>query len=511
MAAAASAAASYPRNASGGRLRPVATGMNMRVLGEATQDPWAVYDRIRQLGVPGAFGKAYLVKTKRGNDLHVIKEVAKRPDFAHIKACRQEIETMQTLSHPNIIRFDDVFETPEAMFIVMEYAPHGDLYDRIERFRKENQRYSERDVQDLMRQVLDAVNYMHQKNVAHLDLKPENMVFGADGKLRIIDFGMARFWDPEQREIFTEAAGTRYYQAPEVVVRQYTLHCDMWAVGVITYFLLVGFPPFYDSYKTHMASAGNNKTEAERRGRQGIKDRIMRGFRNELSDEFGQGTFVRNVPLSDSARDFITKLLDSDVATRLTAAGARAHPWITTPATDRVLPSDVLHMFSKFRARHKLHQLIALMMRDMIPDYEVARLRRAFNEMDTNKDGYVSPEEFRNALMAHGARGLDEAKILETFRRADVDGDGQLCWDEIMQVSVHLKLLEKEERVGIAFKRLDMDNDGKVTAKEVAERLSVDDGTAKVLVQEADIDGDGSISYNELLRVFRAQTRRLFE
>ena len=101
----------------------------------------------------------------------------------------------------------------------------------------------------IIKQLLSAVNYMHQHNITHRDLKPENIVFSDDNfskieqaTIKIIDFGMAEVTKPG--EYLSAIVGSPYYVAPEVLTKKYNYKCDVWSCGVILYVLLCGFPPF---------------------------------------------------------------------------------------------------------------------------------------------------------------------------------------------------------------------------------------------------------------------------
>ncbi len=106
----------------------------------------------------------------------------------------------------------------------------------------------------VMRQVLFAVSYMHGLDIAHMDIKPENILFETTNvnlPMRIVDFGMSR----RHRGIIDQPVGTPFYMAPEVLAGRYGKSCDMWSLGVIAYILLVGYPPFNGSsnYKVFYA------------------------------------------------------------------------------------------------------------------------------------------------------------------------------------------------------------------------------------------------------------------
>ena len=124
-----------------------------------------------------------------------------------------EIVALKTLDHPNIVKVIEFFQDREHFFIVTEFVGGGDLYQRIVRKRV----FREAEAAFIMRQVLSAVHYCHQKKIIHRDLKPENIMLAADESLcvKIIDFGCARLFDPTVK--LKTRIGTTYYIAPEVL------------------------------------------------------------------------------------------------------------------------------------------------------------------------------------------------------------------------------------------------------------------------------------------------------
>ena len=119
----------------------------------------------------------------------------------------------------------------------------GELFDRI----VEKGSYTEKDAADLIKQVLSAVAYMHDSGVVHRDLKPENLLYHSpeeESKIMISDFGLSKM---EDSGIMATACGTPGYVAPEVLAQKpYGKEVDVWSIGVISYILLCGYPPFYD-------------------------------------------------------------------------------------------------------------------------------------------------------------------------------------------------------------------------------------------------------------------------
>ncbi|CAI5504424.1 unnamed protein product [Closterium sp. Naga37s-1] len=165
----------------------------------------------------------------------------------------------------------------------------GMLYDGI----KAEGSYSEQQAAGMVRQIVQAVQYMHGRGVMHRDLKLENFLLlhpGDDAPLMAIDFGLSTFFEPGQR--FKEVVGSAYYVAPEVLRRDYGSECDVWSIGVITYMLLCGTPPFWDVSE------------------EGICEAVLKGEYEMSSPPWPA--------ISQQAKHLVGRMLDSDAARRIT-------------------------------------------------------------------------------------------------------------------------------------------------------------------------------------------------
>ena len=218
---------------------------------------------------------------------------------------RNEIAVLKKVSmgHQNILTLVDYFETMNNLYLVTDLALGGELFDRI--CRKGS--YYESDAADLIRAVLSAVAYLHDHGIVHRDLKPENLLFRTpedNADLLIADFGLSRIMDEEQFHVLTTTCGTPGYMAPEIFKK--TGHgkpVDLWALGVITYFLLCGYTPFdRDSDFEEMQA-------------------ILNADYSFTPVEYWRG-------VSDSAKDFIRRCLTIDPAKRMTAHEALQHPFV---------------------------------------------------------------------------------------------------------------------------------------------------------------------------------------
>jgi calcium-dependent protein kinase len=237
---------------------------------------------------------------------HAIKSIRKR-DNPHVKASWivREIALLSEMKHDNIIHLKDVFEDDEYVHIVTNLCTGGELFDKIIQHSEDSCFIEEHKAARIIYQVLNAVAYMHTKNIVNRDIKPENILFEStneDSTVKIIDFGLSRKHNVHTEKPMTAFVGTPYYIAPEVLKKKYTKSCDLWSIGVIAYALLCGYPPF---------NGPDNDA---------VLDAVRRGRYVFASHDW--------LCRSRESRDFIRHLLQKDPRKRLTAIQAMNHPWI---------------------------------------------------------------------------------------------------------------------------------------------------------------------------------------
>nr|XP_054506372.1 calcium/calmodulin-dependent protein kinase type IV-like [Agelaius phoeniceus] len=243
------------------------------------------------------------------------------------KIVRTEIGVLLRLSHPNIIKLKEIFETPSEIALVLELVTGGELFDRI----VERGFYSERDAANVVKQILEAVSYLHENGVVHRDLKPENLLYAdlsPNAPLKIGDFGLSKIVD--EQDTMKTVCGTPGYCAPEILHGcPYGPEVDMWSVGVITYILLCGFEPFFDP-----------------RGDQYMYGRILTCDYEFVSPWWDE--------VSPNAKDLVRKLIVLDPQKRLTVHQALQHPWVTGKAAKFAHMDSTQRKLQEFNARRKL-------------------------------------------------------------------------------------------------------------------------------------------------------------
>ena len=189
----------------------------------------------------GCFGKVYKGRRRHTGQIVAMKFISKRgkPEKDQ-QQLRLEIGILQRLEHENIIRLLDWFETTTDFVVVTQFA-YGELFEIFQ----DDKRLPEAEVSNIARQLVKALNYLHSQKVIHRDMKPQNVLIGSNGTVKLCDFGFARAMSSDTT-VLTSIKGTPLYMAPELVQEQpYDGSVDLWSLGVICYELFVGQPPFY--------------------------------------------------------------------------------------------------------------------------------------------------------------------------------------------------------------------------------------------------------------------------
>jgi len=436
----------------------------------------------------GGFGAVRKARCKDTGAWRAVKSIA-RSAVPDMELLREEINIMRLVDHPHIVRLSETFEDSCWVYLVMELCEGGELFQQI----SQAQVFSEPVTAAYTRQMLLAVNYLHQNRIMHRDLKPENFLFGAKldqvsmekATLKLIDFGFSK------RLSFNEhcetLCGTLLYIAPEVLEERYAFKADVWSLGVMLYLMLSGRLPW-----------GNLRND----------DLLMKAVKegNILTD----GGAWRSI--SDDAKNLVHHLLTKDPEVRPQAVQALEHKWLAEAPKQRVrtsLTAGDVGQLKAFGQMNNLKKAATDVLVTQLPESEIQELKALFMDMDTNKDGTVSLAELKKALGMSGVQLPDN--IAELMTECDLDGSGVLDYTEFLGAVMDRKQYHQKDILWAAFKRFDCDNSGfidrkelhKVLNEEVRESMGLGGKISNVdkILAEVDKDNNGQIDFEEFFEM----------
>ncbi|TRY65460.1 hypothetical protein DNTS_030052 [Danionella cerebrum] len=264
------------------------------------------FDIGRALG-KGKFGSVYLARERQTKFILALKVLFKKQlERAGVEhQLRREVEIQSHLRHPNILRLYGYFHDVARVYLILEFAPKGELYGELQRCGTFDDKRSATYIMELA----DALSYCHSKDVIHRDIKPENLLLGANGELKIADFGWSVHTPSSRRSTL---CGTLDYLPPEMIEgKTHDEKVDLWSLGVLCYEFLVGRPPF------------ETKTNEET-------------YRRISRVEFAYPSHV-----SEGSRDLISRLLKHNPVLRLPMKGVMEHPWVLENSTKRPTAQNI--------------------------------------------------------------------------------------------------------------------------------------------------------------------------
>lgn len=220
-----------------------------------------------------------------------------------IPQIKTEIKIMYGLHHPNIVKLFNHFEENDYIYLVIEFAEGGQLWDKLNK----KGRFDEKTVQQIIREMVLALEYCHTREpkIIHRDIKPENILLDKEGHIKLADFGWSQFFNPGvKRKTY---CGTLDYLAPEMITESgHDESLDYWSIGVLAFELLTGKAPFTPPPN--------------------VKD--QKKMQEILEDNIQKVKLDWPKDFPSLAKDLVTKLLKKDPKQRLKINEIKAHPWI---------------------------------------------------------------------------------------------------------------------------------------------------------------------------------------
>eukprot|EP00933_Yihiella_yeosuensis_P079814 TRINITY_DN9323_c0_g1_i2.p1 TRINITY_DN9323_c0_g1~~TRINITY_DN9323_c0_g1_i2.p1 ORF type:complete len:641 (+),score=116.65 TRINITY_DN9323_c0_g1_i2:99-2021(+) len=430
----------------------------------------------------GGFGKVFVAREKRGNRKVAIKQVHIHCG-SKLESFKNEAEIMKDLDHPNICRLIETYQQGRNMYFVMEYLEGRELFDRI----MEDEVTEESASADVARQIVRALKYAHGRGIAHRDIKPENVVFCSSDKcenhIKVIDWGLGFYFGEGK---MTSAVGSLSYAAPEVLKAQrggclamasslkggYTAACDLWSLGVLTYVMLSGRPPFFGIFKEQLNAMSNE--------------------RYPMSDATWQAT-------SEHAK-------------------VLAHPWLKIDqrsVVESAVRNQILSNMRQFSNTGHFYTMCVASIARQLDHQSLHDVHKVFCELDVNNDGVLELDEVVQGFEKLFEKNSQEMQdIKDIFHRLDLDGSGTIDYTEFCAAGIGERMCLEESTLWCAFKAFDFQGvDDKITTAEVCHVLEDSDVNSvwssevcREVAEEImafDTDQDGSLDFDEFVALMR--------
>jgi len=400
-----------------------------------TEEPISNYYSLGKILGSGKYGVVRQgISLKNPNFKCAIKVIDMNKLSSQLHSLIQEILTLKKVDHPNIVSISEMFKDEDKLYLVMEYVEGQELFDFVtERFK-----LLESEACDIIEQLVKVIRYLNSIGVCHRDLKPENIIINKDTlQIKLIDFGLSAYFDDSSQ--LNSKVGTPYYVAPEVLDGKYHKECDMWSIGVITYILLVGYPPF------------NSKNM-----------RVIYEKIRKAKPEYYQAEWEN---LSKEALDFTNRLLQKDLKKRMSPGKALCHNWIENKTNfDGEVSPNVLRRLANFTSPDKLKKEIFQFLACNLKTETMNQMNTYFNSLDKEKTGMISIEHVLNKFEELNYRSSRLTMLRELHAK---NKNLKINYSDFMTRVVDITREVEHDDLVKAFQHFDSDNSGKITKEDL--------------------------------------------
>ena len=459
--------------------RPIET-----TAGSLIQDIRKIYKFKEVLG-GGHFGTVRVAYKRKEEPrrYYAIKSISKKNlSPSDLEDLIKEVDIISALDHPVIIDFYETYQDEFFFHIVMELCKGKEVFQKI----ASEGKIEEKKVAIVIHKVLNAIAYCHSRGITHRDIKPENILFETDelnSEIKLIDFGLSRKYSADQK--MHTILGTPYYIAPEVLKGNYDEKCDIWSIGVLTYIMLCGEPPF----------KGKSNNEI---------------FMKIIKEPIKFNPYKWN-NLSENSKNFIKNLLNKDPNKRPTAMEALGHSWFNSIeiSSPKNITQDILNNIKNFRIKQQFKKIVLRYLLSTLNESELKKYKRAFYAIDFKHNGTISKEELIKAFEI-GKIEITNENIDFVFKLCDENRKGSLDYTDFLMCAYDKNYLLTEKKLELAFQYFDVDNSGIIQIHDVKDAMLrfgknvVDSDDTKKLIMEITKDENvESIELQKFIEMFK--------
>ena len=441
------------------------------------------YEIVSQIG-KGGYSKVFEVRNKTTNAIRACKYISKvKMNEKTLKRTLREINMLKKLDHPNIIKLYEVYESKNSIYLIMEKCNGGELFDNIIEHITKGKMYSEKQVSEIISQILSAINYCHKNGICHRDLKPENILLlnkenenEENNKIKIIDFGLSQYISDKK---LNSRVGTAYYVSPEVLSGEYTQKCDVWSIGIILCVLLTGEPPF-----------------------NGANDSIIYNKIKNYNYHFSHKW--RNISIE--AKDLVSHMLVPENI-RYDINQVISHPWFKKNANENESNNITLdyNNLINYHKNNFFKKMVLYYISSKLDDKHLMGINKIFKLFDKDNDGQISLEEFHSVLTSFNLKS-NEINLL--FNSLDMDKNGSINYTEFISAFLPKQIYLKDELLAEAFAFFDKGNNGTISREDIISALKINNADSKEiehLMKKIDKNEEEVIDKEKFLEIMKKE------
>ena len=452
-------------------------------IGVRTEEIYKYYNFIKEIG-HGSYGHVYRCQNISTGNVYACKKFDKKL-IKNKTRLKTEINLLRELDHPNIVKLYETFEDKQYIYLIMEECSGGELFQRLALNAKNNQLYTEKDAARLMKQILEAVNYLHHHGICHRDLKPENILLSSmsdNFQLKLIDFGLSKVLKT-MNCLMKDKVGTVNYMAPEVLQGKYTIKCDVWSCGVILYIMLCGNPPFYSKDEKILKEKICN-----------FQYDFSNPLFNKISDDAKD--LIKSIFVECERRPNISEILNTS---RVKENAPNAGTDFLNIDWKRIMKYSKLNLVQKSVINYRAFHMTS---------NEAQEYIQMFKLIDENSDGVLTLEEIKNGIKnCKFNLEINEQDLIQLFNDMDTDKNGLINYTEFVAALMDYEKNIKKEHLIECFQNYDEDNSGKIDFNEFCKILrpqnEEEKKELKILYDQFDDNGDGEIDIEEFIQGFK--------
>ena len=508
--------------------------------------PWEHYKEINDLGV-GTYGlvkKVLLISSSIPRALKIIPK-SKLIRGVNNSMVINEIEILRSLDHPNIMKIYEYYEDNKNFYIVGEYCDSGDLYSKLEKL----DNFSEVIVKIIMKQILSAIAYLHNKKILHGDIKIENVLLNTSTKkkfkrtftklneesnlknlqkeinnlkeenyskstkeffdniknyeIKLIDFGCSKIFT-KNRKIITYNEQTEINENEDdekkenkKLIRGASLYCSPEVI-------INKYDEKCDEWACgvlmYILLCGSPPFY-------GKKDEEI--FRNIKKGNF-HFYYPQFKNVSDNAKDLISQLLKYDKNKRINAKDALNHPFFTEDFNlNQEIDINILIRLKNLKSYNKIQQaVIAYLTMSFIDKDEEKKLRDVFRYIDKKSSGYIKKDDIKKAFNEKNLE-IDEDNLKNIFNILDSDSNGYIEYQEFLRALINKENLFSENNLKQVFELFDKDKSGQITWDDLygiffqSDDKNINEEIVQKFLEEIKMKKEDSINFEQFSKIMK--------